>query len=368
MAGRLLRSIVPHANVREEAALTALPVHLAAGRDRRAAADALASRYGGRVGLEGVLADLDRLGHDLLSSGSAARWAFSWDHEDNRSKRWWPQGITSSADADPTSEEYAGRRLLVTSSYSKKLDGVSKGCRITVVDVTDEGRVRYRHVLLADVRLTAAGEPVVQPVHAHAGGIVWSGGLLHVAATRSGIHTFRLDDITAVPPEVGLGHRSVLPLHRTWAARTEDGAEPMRYSFLSLGRDGGTRSLLAGEYGNGRSTRRIVTYALDGEGAPATDAQGTAAPTLLCAQGPSRMQGAVSVDGRLHVVTSNGRRGRGSLWVGPPDRLTRVKRVLPPGPEDITYWPSRDELWTVTEYPGRRQVLALERSRFSSAG
>jgi hypothetical protein len=76
------------------------------------------------------------------------------------------------------------------------------------------------------------------------------------------------------------------------------------------------------------------------------------------------MQGAVSVDDRLHVVTSNGRRGKGSLWVGPPRTLRRVARVLPPGPEDITYWPSREELWTVTEYPGRRLVLALDRRRF----
>jgi hypothetical protein len=325
--------------------------------------DAFASRHGGRVGLEGVLADLDRVGKDLLSTGSAARWAFGWDDEDNSSQRWWPQGITSSADAD-TSEEYAGRRLLVTTAYSKKIDGVNQGCRISVVDVTDEGRVRYRHVLLVKAGLTDAGEPEVSPVHAHAGGVVWSGGLLHVAATASGIHTFRLDDITAVPTDVGLGHGYVLPLHRTWSARTEDGTEPMRYSFLSLGRDGGTRSLLAGEYGNGRMTRRIITYALDGDGSLATDEQGTAAPTPLCVQGPTRMQGAVAVDGCLHVVTSSGMRGRGSLWVGPPDGLRRFKKVLPPGPEDITYWPSRDELWTVTEYPGRRQVLALERSRF----
>jgi hypothetical protein len=51
------------------------------------------------------------------------------------------------------------------------------------------------------------------------------------------------------------------------------------------------------------------------------------------------------------------------LYVGRPGAFRRHARVLPVGVEDLAYWPSRDELWTLSEYPGRRFVLAMERSR-----
>ena len=340
------------------------PVHLVRGRDRSADIEAFAEEHGGRVGLDGVLADLNRRAFPAFDTGSAAAWGFRLDEEDNDSKRWWPQGITSSADAgSPGSDEYAGRRLLVTTSYSKTIGGENKGCRISVVDITEEGRIRYRHVLLAVVGLNDFGGPDLRPVHAHAGGIVWRGSYLHVAATHKGLHTFHLDDVVKVPADTGLGHRYALPLRTSWGARTAEGASPIAYSFLSSGRGRDEDILLVGEYGRGGMTQRLLTYRLDAEGLPATDDDGVAAPTML-PDGPSRMQGAVSVDGRLHVVTSNGKRGRGSLWVGAPGSLRQVKKVLPPGPEDITYWPSREELWITTEYPGRRYVLAFDRKRF----
>ena len=337
-------------------------VHLVRGRERVAGIDAFAAEHGGRVGLAGVLADLNRTAFPAFDTGSAASWGFRWDQEDTDSRRWWPQGITSSADAGP-GEEYAGRRLLVTTSYSKKVDGVAKGCRISVVDLTEEQAIRYRHVLLAVVGLSDISGPELRPVNAHAGGIVWRGPWLHVAATKQGFHTFHVDDVVRVPTETGLGHRYVLPLRVSWGARTAEGVDPVSHSFLSLGRDTTEPTLLVGEYGRGRMPRRLLTYPLDPNGLPVADDAGVAVPTML-PDGPARMQGGVSVGGRLHVVTSNGKRGRGSLWVGAPGALHQASRVLPPGPEDITYWPSREELWTVTEYPGRRFVLAFDRRRF----
>jgi hypothetical protein len=338
------------------------PAQLVRGRDRSADIEAFAAEHGGRVGLHGVLAHLDRRAYPAFGTGSAATWGFRWNEEDNDSKRWWPQGITSSADAGGPSDEYAGRRLIVTTSYSKTVGGENNGCRISVVDLTDEGTIRYRHVLLAVVGLNDFGGPEVRPVHAHAGGIVWRGCYLHVAATKRGFHTFHVDDIVRVPADTGLGHRYVLPLRTSWGARSVEGADPFAYSFLSVGRSGDD-VLLAGEYGRGGMTQRLLTYSLDGGGLPVADDAGVATPRKL-PDGPSRMQGAVMVDGRLHVVTSNGRYGRGSLWVGPPGNLERVPKVLPAGPEDITYWPSREELWITTEYPDRRFVLAFDRRHF----
>ncbi len=358
-------------------------VHLERGRDRRAHNDALAAATGGRVGLAGVVADLDRTATLAHGLGPAVSWAFAPDREDTASKRWWPQGITSSADGGPAGVP-DGRALVVTTAYSKDLGGQHHGARITVVDVSDPARLRYRHVLLVVASVDQAGQVSLSPVRAHAGGIVWRGPVVHVAATGKGLHTFRLDDIVAVGegpdllgpvPGGGLaayGHRYVLPLAMTHTARTAEGTERLRYSFLSLSRDRGPDGLsaapteiLAGEYGRGAQSMRFFRYPVDpSTGLFGCDEAGVSRPHLLHDGGVARMQGAVTVDGRTYVSTSAGLRGRGSLWAGEPGSLTRYARTLPPGPEDLCYWPGRDQLLTVTEYPGRRFVLALDRSRF----
>ena len=359
--------------------MTPESVQLVRGRDRGPANDALAAATGGRVGLSGVLADLNRAARPAAARGTAATWGFIWDREDCHSKRWWPQGITSSADGSPD-ERHDGRDVLVTTSYSKNLDGLNKGSRLSVVDITDRGRVRYRHVLLVTAKRTPEGGVALSPVRAHAGGAVWHGRYLHVAGTAKGIYTFSLDDIVAVGgtdrPELlgelpdggigGYGHRYVLPLRMTHTSSTPEGVEDVRYSFLSLSRDGSAPQLLAGEYGRGRMTTRLLRYDLD----PATrlltaDPAGVSRPSYLHDGGVARMQGAVSVDGRLYVTTSAGRRGRGSLWVGEPGRLREFEDTLPRGPEDISYWPSSDQLWSISEYPKDRVVFALDRSRFA---
>ncbi|HEX6247624.1 MAG TPA: hypothetical protein VFZ64_07110, partial [Nocardioidaceae bacterium] len=128
-------------------------VHLRRSTERtdqvEALAAALSADGGGRVGLDGVLADLNRTATVVRVPALAARWGFRWDDEDTGSRRWWPQGITTSADHD-ASEVYDGRRVVVTSSYSKDLAGVHKGSRVTVVDLDDGKRLRYRHVLLVE--------------------------------------------------------------------------------------------------------------------------------------------------------------------------------------------------------------------------
>ena len=54
--------------------------------------------------------------------------------------------------------------------------------------------------------------------------------------------------------------------------------------------------------------------------------------------------------------------------VGRPGHLREHRWQLPVGPEDITYWPSRDQLWSLSEYPGARYVYAMPRGRFLREG
>lgn len=338
-------------------------VHLRLGDERVDEVAALASALGGRVGVAGVLADLNRSAAPVRPPSRAATWAFRWDDEDARSQRWWPQGITSTADRD-ASEEYAGRRVLCTSWYSKDIGGVHKGSRVSFVDLTEECP-RYRHVLLVEPVLRDDGTVGVRPVRVHAGGLVWFGDHLHVAGTARGIYSFRLDDIVRADDSVeALGYRYLLPVRFAYEAVTDDGIERLRYSFLSLTRGPAPR-LVAGEYGRRGRTTRLLSYPLD----PATSLLSTthtaeARPSGLPEQGLDGMQGAVVVDDTWYVSTSSGRYLPGSLHVGRPGAFRRHARVLPVGVEDLTYWPSTDRLWTLSEYPGRRFVVALDRAQF----
>ncbi len=364
-------------------------VHLLRGKDRIDDIDALGARYsaagGGRVGLSGVLADLNRTATVVRVPAPAARWGFRWDDEDSRSKRWWPQGITTSADRDE-SEAYDERRIVMTSWYSKDLAGVHKGSRITVVDLARDGRLHYRHVLLVDAFRRGDGTVDLRPMKIHAGGIVWHGEHLHVAGTSRGISTFHLDDIMRVGSEGSLGaagsagsggdrnrlgvgagsfgYRYLLPVRFTYDAFADDGHEPLRYSFLSLDRGSAEPRLIAGEYGRRGRTTRLVDFPIE----PSTSLlqvseDGHAQPLSLSGEGIEGMQGATVVGDRWYVTTSAGPYVRGSLYVGRPGAFRRRARVLPVGVEDIAYWPSRDELWSLSEYPGRRFVFAMDRSR-----
>ncbi len=322
------------------------------------------------VGMSGVVADLDRRGVRARVPGACVEWGFRWNDADVATARWWPQGITTSADAgDPEDigpDEVDGRRLLVTSWYSKTVDGVNHGSRITVVDIDT---LEYRHVLLVTPEITE-NDVALRPLLVHAGGLVWCGPYLHVAGTRRGLFSARMDDIVRVEdPSRAFGYRYVLPVRFGYDARSEqpeDGPRgPMRYSFLSLDRSADPPQLVAGEYGTEGMTQRLVRYPLD----PVSfhlhaEEDGTSWPISLDEEGLGHMQGAAVVRGRYYVTTSHGRWRLGSLHVGTPGAFRRWPRAIPVGPEDISYWPSQDLLWSLTEYPGRRFVFCLRRSQF----
>ncbi|GEP40368.1 hypothetical protein NPS01_40310 [Nocardioides psychrotolerans] len=350
-------------------------LHLTRTEENVAAIDALAALLGGRIGLETMLGDLDRRGRRGFAPGLKVHRSFTFDAADRRDERWWPQGISTSADAS-TSETIGGRRIVAVSWYAKKLPGDESGnhgSRLTFFDLDTR---RYRHVLLV-VPTLEDGRLVLAPLRAHAGGIVWSGPYVHVAATAKGFHTCRLDDLLRVTddlagPASGIGieddrvsshgYRYVLPVRFAYSAVAADGEERLRYSFMSLDRETTPPSLLVGEYARGKQTRRLARFALDPDTHLLSTAEDGLARPVLLDDGTRRMQGAVMARGRLHVTTSEGPWGLGSLYVGPPGALRRHRWATPMGPEDITYWPSTDLLWSVSEHPRRRWIYAVRRA------
>lgn len=323
---------------------------------------ALTAHSGERVGVAGVLEDLNRQARAARVPGAAVRWGLTWNEQDSESELWWPQGISTTADASGT-EDVHGRALLMTTWYCKSIPGGHQGSRITLVDLDT---LRYRHILLVRPSRSLLGQPTVRPLQIHAGGVVWAGDHLHVAATRRGLFTCRLEDIARIEPsDDTFGYTYVLPVHSRYRAETARGHEQLRYSFLSLDRSASPPQLVAGEYGRGDMTTRLAHFPLDPQSLLlAGDEDGRCPPTMLDDGGVGHMQGAVRVDHRYYISASRGRRARGRVYTGQPGDLVRHDDVMPAGPEDITYWPSLDQLWSLSEYPSGRFVFAMDRSRF----
>jgi hypothetical protein len=338
-----------------------LGVHLTRTEENVGEIDALAALLeehgGGWVGAAGLLGDLDRRMRRTFCPhprmlGLAVDRALTWERSDRRTLRWYPQGISNSARTD------VERDVLVTSWYSKH----GEGSRVSFIDVESK---RYRHVLLVEPTMTD-GQPGLKPLKAHAGGIVWHGPYLHVAATGRGFLTCRVDDVMKVPAQAGLatyGHDYVLPVRFAYRAANEEGIERLRFSFMTLDRSTDPPSLVVGEYGNSKQTRRLARFPTDAAtGLLATAEDGVSRPILDGEDGLKRMQGVAVVDSTYFVTSSHGS-SYGHVHVGTPGAFQTLRWATPPGPEDLVYWPETDLLWSLSEHPGRRWVFAMNRSR-----
>ncbi|MGD9961029.1 hypothetical protein [Nocardioides sp.] len=345
-------------------------VHLRRTDENSAEIDALVGLIGARAGIDEVLGDLDRRARKRWVPGLAVSHGFTWDAEDRGTRDWWPQGITTSADASDT-EDIGGRKVLAVSWYAKH----GQGSRISFID---PHALRYRHVLLVRPVLRE-GRVDLEALPVHAGGIVWAGPYLHVAGTAKGLFTCRVDDLLRIPdplfdpdPErIGWhgdrlsthGYRYVLPVRFAYQPSTDQGVAKLRYSFVSLDRSGTQPRVIAGEYGRAAQTRRLASFALDPDTFHLSAGEdGLARPERL-ADGEPGMQGAALVGDTWYATQSHGPWGPGSLWVGRPGAMRERRWALPMGPEDITYWPSLDTFWSVSEHPHRRWVYAVRRDR-----
>ncbi|TYL51496.1 hypothetical protein FXB39_09765 [Nocardioides sp. BGMRC 2183] len=328
-----------------------------------ALAAALAADGGGRVGVDGVMGDLSRdlrrtwAPHPRLLGLKVDR-AYTWEAEDRRDPEWWPQGITTSARTGFA--ERHGHDVLATSWYAKS----DAGSRISIVDLE---RRRYAHILLVTPTLTD-GVPGFAPLKVHAGGIVWHGDFLHVAATGRGFSSARLDDVLRVPAGSTyetFGHRYVLPVRFAHQGVSDDGVAKLRFSFFTLDRSGREPTLLVGEYAAGGKSRRLARFAIDATtGLPGADEQGRAVPEID-ERGEERMQGVAVVDGTYYISSSRSAYRPGAMFTGRPGELVEHRFATPIGPEDLVWWPETDALWSVSEHPRRRWIFAMRRRSFT---
>jgi hypothetical protein len=294
-----------------------------------------------RIGLGGVLdgrGERGRQMHAAQAPGALVARSWRWNLRDRWSNRWWPQGVAIGS--------HVGSPVALVSWFAQG----GRGARVTVVDLRDARRPRYRHVELVTVEPDGA----LAPVPIHAGGIAWTpdGARLYAAATFGGIREFRLADLARA------GRRLVLPQHAEFAAEGEP-RERLRYSFVSAAEASDTDeiSLVAGEYRrDGRG--RIARLRVDDDRAEIVE---------LFRPGIAAMQG-VALDGdRWSISASRGDRADGDLWQGPRDALVRQEGALPVGPEDLAH-DAAGRLWGVSEFPGRRWLYELSATTASAAG
>ncbi|MEJ7790265.1 MAG: hypothetical protein WKF29_10325 [Thermoleophilaceae bacterium] len=263
---------------------------------------------------------------------------YGWDREDDRTPHWYPQGITGSADADP-SGLLTEREVHAVSWYSKR----GHGARLSLVDVAAR---RYRHVLC--VRPT--GGEGFEPVKVHAGGVAWVRNFIYVADTRRGLRVFDTQRILHVPErsrEATHGYAYLMP--QVGAFRSTGAA--LLFSFTSLDRSE-PATLAVGEYTRGRGGQ-VVRWPID----LATGLL-TSEKAIEAHRAPvDRLQGVASVAG--HLLASSSRRG-GRLYVGRASEPLRRLVWWPFHPEDLyVSWPT-DEIYSLTEDPGARMVMGVQ--------
>ncbi|PVG81604.1 hypothetical protein DDE18_16500 [Nocardioides gansuensis] len=357
-------------------------VHLQRTDEHVAEIAALAAVLGEPTGLDGLLGELEHAARRVRLPrllGRAVAEAYRWDRYDTRDHDWYPQGISTSADASDTETvdiAGEGRRLLVATWHSTGKAASNRGSRVTFLDLDS---LRYRHVLLVLPRLDRTGDLSLSPLRIHAGGIVWAGQWLHIAATHRGFVSARVDDIMRVPGDdipadqfgydgarvASYGHRYVLPVRFNYQAFTDEGHERLRYSFLSLDRRSDPPALIAGEYNTGDRPTRLARYELDpGTWQLRTGEDGFSRPLGIEDGGVVQMQGVALAAGRYHVTVSHGPWMPGTVYAGAPGSLRPHRLAMPMGPEDLAYWPSTDRLWSLTEHPWRRWIVSMRRSSF----
>lgn len=326
---------------------------------------------------------------------------------------WMPQGVTTVADAQ-ADQRWGEKQAILVSWYDKRI-APDKGVRVSFLD-PETGL--YQHVLLVYPFISTRGDPgepsyeILQTPQdgdrpgIHAGGIVWYGNYLYVVDTKRGIRVFdmryifdlktadngdtsdrnqigrRLGDCpdngsaTVRNCYYGFGYRYVMPQVDLWVndGGHNDGdhscetSGPPKFSFIGLDRSTVPDRLVTGEYcrnPDGLTDRdgRVATWPLNGDnGQPLPSGDGRWHANFAYRLPRPNIQGAVAYDGTWYLSRSRGRDSNGHLIEasanGSPTGTLSVDqtRWAAIGVEDLSYWPGRNQIWTVTEYPGLRAL------------
>ncbi|MFC8800423.1 hypothetical protein ACFT2C_22045 [Promicromonospora sp. NPDC057138] len=314
---------------------------------------------------------------------------YCWNTGDQDTPDWYPQGITTSSDAYEAGT-YDGKRLNLVSWYDHAEDGIDKGVRVSVSNLSASASAPpYRHILLVEPTGTTSA-PSYKAVDVHAGGIMWYGNLLYVADTSGGFRVFDLDHLWQVSTgnSSAIGRQSdgsyhafdykyVLPQTAKFTDSTAGGYAQLQHSSVSLDRTSTPDSVIVSEYrtstdiANGAQVRTIrvpIDYT-DRYLKPASD--GVIKATEAYRIDLESVQGSTAINGEFFYSQSDGTNfsdpnadGDLHTFVAPSGSMVRHGNALTVGSEDLSYDPTRDYLWSLGEHPGYRWVYAADASSF----
>lgn len=320
-----------------------------------------------KVTVSTVVADANRTAvrvTQVPGNPPGLQYGFRWNAEDVASPDWFPQGITGSADADPTGL-VGGKRIVVVASYEDAV-GLEKGVRLAFTDVTDLDAPKYRFALLVEPTGSAAA-PSFRQVDIHAGGIVWIGNRLYVASTGVGFRVFDMSRIlqvavdqdvvgcTATTCRAGL-YKYVVPQIGVYAHSSA--CAPL-FSWVSLDRSTTPISLVSGEYCSttacsGPLAGRVYRWPLD----PTTNllAGAKTFPSEAFFMGQRQVQGGASRNGLFLLSSSEPAGGAGAMYRVKGNRSATSATI--DTPEDLMIEPGRNLVWGLSEGENARAVFA----------
>lgn len=322
-----------------------------------------------RATMKDVLADLNRMGVPLAASAvpgtpAGVSLALKWADDDETVATWTPQGITGSADADPTGL-VEGRRVLLVSWYYTPPTGETyeKGVRVAFVDVTDPSAPVYRFALL----VTPTSATSFGPVNLHAGGLVWIGNLLYVVSTTGGFRVFDLSQMMVGTTDVDqIGCDSTVcrsGLYKYFIPEigryTQKSACAMLFSSASLDRSTTPPSIVSSEYCGTTACSdplagRAYRWSLDASNRLGT---GRVWPSEAVLLGQTQVQGTAGRKGVFYMSSSAPAAGGGALY-----RAVTGKSVTSgwlDAPEDLMVDEPNQVLWTLSETNGARVVAGM---------
>lgn len=331
-----------------------------------------------KVSVPAVLADANRDAEACAPTVTNRVASFCWTPGDNAVTYWYPQGITTTADALGAGT-YEGATALLVSWYDDGTDGVDRGVRVSFIDYANPSAPSYRHVLLVEPYTRTDGKVSFRAVNIHAGGIFWYGHYLYVASTDQGFRVFDMRHIwqasTANGDAIGLqsdgtyqayGYKYVLPQALTFTRSTAGGYTNLRFSFASLDRTSTPDSVIVGEWDGGGAGTRLVRFPIDASTRMLTaSSDGYVRGSQAYDMSIASMQGATAIKNKFYLSVSDSDTGRGEVKTYTPGgSVTTHTNHLPIGPEDVSYWEARDQLWGLTEYPGSRSIYAIRASAY----
>lgn len=344
----------------------------------------------------------DRSGADTIG--------FCWQSGDDTTAEWYPQGLTTTRAASADGH-VDGHQLVAASWYHKGVGVTSpdgrcfrdpeiplsarqpvKGVRLSLADWDADFPNTYRHLLLVEPTLDAAGRATYRPLltgggeSLHAGGVAWYGNYLYVVDTGGGLRVFDFNRIYAVATgsETLVGRQPDGTYHAfnygyvmPQVGRVRPTGGGLRFSFATVDRGpaAAVKALVIGEYAEddatARTKSRLVRFPFAADARLRTGADGrTVTATVAYNTGYRQMQGVAAYDGIYWFASSNGCRGGtvashyGTLrhWNSSTGRTAAYTWAF--GPEDLSYWHDptagvADYLWTQTEYLGNRAVVAV---------